>query len=154
MGQMQCQTKWIGGLGFEAHIRDHKFNMDAKAESGGKDQGPSPKEVLLSSICGCSGMDVAAILQKMRVNLTSLDVHAQTDLTSGHPSIYTEVKLQFRIGGSDIKPEQAIKAVGLSMTKYCGVSAMVVKASPITYEIFINDTKVGEGVANFEGAPA
>ncbi|MEK2645654.1 OsmC family protein [Bdellovibrio sp. BCCA] len=152
MGHMECRTKWIGDMGFESHIRTHKFTMDAKTEVGGKDQGPTPKELLLASICGCTGMDVASILKKMRVNLLSCDVNAQANTTHGYPSIFEEVKLQYQIEGSDIKPEQAMKAVTLSMTKYCGVSAMVSKASPMTYEVILNGSKIGEGKADFEGA--
>lgn len=151
MGQIQCQTKWIGGLGFEAQVRGHKFIMDAKSEVGGKDQGPTPKEFLLASICGCSGMDVASILTKMRLKVDSCEVLAQTETTAGHPSIFATVHLQFVIQG-EVKAEQAMKAVTLSMTKYCGVSAMVVKASPITFEVSVNGAKVGEGVANFESS--
>lgn len=151
MGHMQAQTKWIGGIGFEAQIRDHKLVMDSKSD-GAVDRGPSPKEVLLASICGCSGMDVVSILQKMRVNLVSCGVDAQTETTTGYPSIFSEVKLAFRIESPDVKPEQALKAVTLSMTKYCGVSAMVVEASPITYQVFVNGAKVGEGRSDFTGA--
>ncbi|WII71181.1 OsmC family protein [Bdellovibrio sp. 22V] len=150
MSHMECKTKWLGGLGFEAQIRQHSFVMDSRGENG-KDQGPSPKEVLLASICVCSGMDVASILQKMRVDLISCEVNAQTDTTAGYPSIFEKVMLQYRIDGSDIKAEQALKAVRLSMTKYCGVSAMVVKASPMFYEVFLNGNPIGQGQADFSG---
>lgn len=152
MGHMACQTKWTGDMGFESQIRDHKVPMDAKSDFGGKDQGPSPKELVLAGICGCTGMDVVSILKKMRVNLQSCDVNAETDTTEGHPSIFTTVELQFRLQGPDVKPEQAMKAVNLSMTKYCGVSAMIVKASPIRYQVYLNDLQIGEGQSQFESA--
>jgi putative redox protein len=154
MGHMKCDTKWQrqpdgGGLGFKATIRGHEFVMDTKKESGGQDEGPSPKEVLLASICACSGIDVASILQKMRVNLVSCDISAESDTTEGYPSVFDEIKLKFRIVGPDIKHDQATKAVALSMTKYCGVSAMVAGVSPITYEIFLNEKSIGTGRADF-----
>ena len=149
MGQMQCDTKWQGGLGFKALIRGHEFQMDTKKEFGGQDAGPSPKEVLLASICACSGMDVTSILHKMRVNLVSCDISAETETTDGYPSVFKEVKLKFKIVGPDIKADQAIKAVVLSMTKYCGVSAMVAGVSPITYEIFLNDVSIKSDRADF-----
>ena len=149
MGHMKCDTKWQGGLGFKASIRGHEFVMDTKKESGGQDEGPSPKEVLLASICACSGIDVASILQKMRVNLQSCDIAAESNTTEGYPSVFDEVKLKFVIVGPDIKPEQATKAVVLSMTKYCGVSAMVAGVSPITYKIILNGASIGTGRADF-----
>ncbi len=154
MGQMQCDTQWIGGIGFEAKVRGHKFIMDSTGDYEQQDRGPSPKELLLASICGCSGMDVVAILQKMRVDLTTCQVLAKTETSSGYPSIFTEVKLQFLIQSPNVKIDQAIKAVTLSMTKYCGVSAMVVNSSPITYEIFVNGEQVGSGRSDFSGASA
>lgn len=154
MGHMACQTRWIGGMGFESHIRQHRFVMDSKADFGGKDEGPTPKEILLASICGCTGMDVVSILQKMRLKLDLCDVNAETETTSGHPAIFSRVKLVFDVKGAGIKPEQVLKAVTLSMTKYCGVSAMIVKASPIEYLVRLNDTQIGEGQANFESAEA
>jgi putative redox protein len=154
MSQIECKTHWTGGLGFDAESRGLKFKMDARAEAGGKDQGPTPKEVLLASICACSGMDVASILQKMRVDLQACDVDAQTETTEGHPAIFKEVQVQYRIKGSNVKPDQAIKAVTLSMTKYCGVSAMVNPTSPIKYQVFLNDQKIHEAHADFTGAHA
>lgn len=154
MGQMQCDTQWIGDIGFEAQIRGHKLIMDSTGDYRQQDRGPSPKELLLASICGCSGMDVVAILQKMRVDLASCQVVAKTETSVGYPSIFTEVKLQFRIQSANVKMDQAIKAVTLSMTKYCGVSAMVVNSSPITYEIYVNGEQVGSGRSDFSGATA
>lgn len=153
MGHMQCETKWSGqGIRFESTIREHKFIMDSRGDGSVKDLGPSPKELLLASICGCSGMDVVSILQKMRIELQSCDVNAHTETTAEYPSVFSEVRLQFRIISPNVKPEQALKAVTLSMTKYCGVSAMIVKVSPIVYEVFVNDVSAGQGRADFSGA--
>ena len=147
MSQMECKTRWTGGLAFEAESRGLKFTMDSRASAGGKDLGPTPKEVLLSAICVCSGMDVTSILQKMRVQLDSCDVNAQSETTETYPAIFKEILVQFLIKGSDIKSEQAMKAVTLSMTKYCGVSAMVNPTSPIRYQVFLNGTQIGEAMA-------
>lgn len=152
MGLIQCATKWqggVGGLAFKASVRGHEFEMDSKKQSGGQDKGPTPKEVLLASICACSGMDVTSILQKMRVNLESCHINAETETTEGYPSVFKEVKITFQMAGVDIKPDQAIKAVVLSMTKYCGVSAMVAGVSPITYEIILNGNSISKGQADF-----
>lgn len=151
MASITCKTVWKGsGQTFEAQMRDHRVIMDTKDSN----QGPTPKEILLSSICACSGIDVVSILQKMRTDLQSCEIFAETDTTSTYPSIFTEVKIVFDIKGSDIKPDQAKKAVVLSMTKYCGVSAMVVKASPMKYEVVLNGAVIAQGQANFEEVEA
>jgi putative redox protein len=152
MGKMQCQIRWVGGLGFEAQMRDHKIMMDSPAEGGVGERGPSPKELLLASICGCSGIDVVSILTKMRVSFSRCEVHSETETTAGYPSIFSKVKLNFYIDAEVIKDEQALKAVELSMTKYCGVSAMVVEASPIFYDVIVNGNLKGGGQAHFSGA--
>lgn len=150
MAHMSCQTKWTGGLGFEAHSGSgHKFQMDTKVANGGNDRGASPKEVLLGAICACSGIDVASILKKMRVELQSLDVNAESDTTQGYPSIFAKVLVDFKIQSSDAKSDQVIKAVDLSMNKYCGVSAMVNPTSPIYYRVFLNDQQIHESKADF-----
>lgn len=151
---MECTTKWIAGNQFESSIRQHKVITDTKKESGGTDLGPTPKELLLASIAGCAGIDVASILTKMRVDLQSCDVHSQAETTTGYPSIFKDVKLKFEVRGSDIKPEQVMKAVQLSMTKYCGVSAMIAEASPMFYDVILNGTKIGEGQAEFQKVEA
>lgn len=150
MGVIECQTKWQkGGLGFSAKARQHEFYMDAGA--GSEDKGPSPKEVLLASICACSGIDVASILQKMRVDLQTCDVNAKTETTAGYPSVFADVQLEYRITGTGISNDQAMKAVRLSMTKYCGVSAMVADSVPLHYQVFLNDAQIGTGLADFKG---
>lgn len=154
MGHFSCETKWTGGQGFEAQTRGHRFVMDTKKESGGNDQGPTPKEVLLASICACSGIDVVSILQKMRIDLQACDITSETETTSGYPAIFKEVLLKFRVKSSDAKEAQVMKAVTLSMTKYCGVSAMVVSTSPIKYQVFLNEQLIGEGRADFSEALA
>lgn len=158
MGKMACHTVWKQGMAFEAQVRDHRVMMDTKKESGGQDEGPSPKEILLGAISACAGIDVVSILQKMRLDLQSCEVSSETETTAGAPSIFREVFLRFLIQGPDIKEAQALKAVTLSMTKYCGVSAMVASVSPIKYEVVLNGQSLGIAMAAFdipsdEGAP-
>lgn len=149
MSQLECKTKWTGELGFEAEMRSHKLQMDTKPSDGSPGKGPTPKEILLASICACSGIDVVSILQKMRLDLVACDVNAVTETTKDHPSIFSEAQLQYRVQSSNAKPEQVMKAVNLSMTKYCGVSAMVAPLVPLVYHVFLNDIQIGEGQADF-----
>lgn len=147
---MECRTEWKGGMGFESHIRQHSLTLDTKVTSGGQDQGPSPKELLLTAITGCTAMDVISILNKMREQVKSCIVEARSEVTSSYPAVFVEVKLHYRVHGEAVKKENLLKAVTLSMTKYCGVSAMI--SSPITYEVYLNEMKIGEGAADFSGA--
>lgn len=150
MGTMQSKIKWISKLTYQGEVRNHRVLMDAKKESGGQDLGMSPKEMVLTGLCGCSGMDVISLLtSKFKLPVTSCEVHVDANSSEGgHPVVWTKLDLTFEITG-EVPKEQALKAVELSMTRYCGVSAMLSKACPIHYVVILNGASVGEGHAQF-----
>ncbi len=148
---LSAKIKWQAPMAFKAHIREHEFFTDAKKESGGTNLGPNPKELLLTAICGCTGMDIVSLLKKFKEPFWNCEVLAEAELTVGQPSVFREIKLNFIIDGEDhLKSENVKKAVDLSMTRYCGVSAMVFRVSPIRYEIKMNGQNIGEGYADFQ----
>ncbi len=140
---------WIQGMQFRARNREHETNFDVSLEQGGDNSAPTPKEVLLNAMSACSGMDVVSIAKKMRMELTSLRIDAQADKTNTIPSYFASVHMKYFIEGIDLDREKVIRLVTLSMTKYCGVSYMVSKASPITYDITLNGQLIHEDKAVF-----
>jgi putative redox protein len=96
-------------------------------------------ELVLIALCGCTGYDVVSILQKKRELFTSLEVRAQAERAANPPSVYTEIKLSYRIGGK-VSRKAVEDAVRLSKEKYCSVSAMLDKTAKITAEIEYVDT--------------
>jgi putative redox protein len=151
MGQMACKTKWEEGMRFQSTIRDHKLVMDAAEDFGGSNKGPTPKELLLSSITGCSGMDVISLLKKMRQPVTGFEMEAKTHTTEGHPSVLAEVHVVYSItAGAEAEEEKVIKSVTSSMTKYCGVSAMVAEICPIHYSVVLNGEEIYKDQAKFQ----
>jgi putative redox protein len=146
---VEAKLNWIHNIAFEVNVRGHYQFTDGKKEVGGGDRGPTPKEYVLAGLCGCSGMDVASLLKKMRVPFTKFSVRGETDQTKEHPAIFTEVHVHFELEGEGIDSAQFEKAVVLSMTKYCGVSAMLVKAVPIFYHLHLNGAEIKTGQANF-----
>lgn len=150
MATMHSKIRWISKLLYQGEVRGHRVMMDAKKESGGQDTGMSPKELVLTGLCGCSGMDVISLLtSKFKLPVTNCEVHASAvSSEGGHPVIWTQIDLDFQISG-DVPAEQAVKAVELSMTRYCGVSAMLSKACPINYNIILNGQAIGQGKAAF-----
>ncbi len=133
----KVETNWIGNMAFEATISGHKIIMDAAPEVGGEDKGVRPKELLLASLAGCTGMDVVSILKKMRLNVDYFNVIVEGDLTEEHPKVYSKMHLVYQFKGDNINLETLKKAIDLSQDKYCGVSAMFRKAMDLTYEIQI-----------------
>lgn len=145
-----AEIHWIQGIGFEVQVRDHHQFTDGKKEFGGKDRGPNPKEYVLAGLCGCSGMDVVSLLKKYKVFYDAFDVSAEADLTSMHPIVFSEIHLYFKISGPSVDNALFQKAVDLSMTKYCGVSAMLSKAVKIQYHVIGNGVEIQTGIAKFE----
>ena len=60
------KTKWINKMAFDSQVDNHTVRIDTNGDLG-DDSGPSPKKLLLASLAGCIGMDVASLLKKMRV---------------------------------------------------------------------------------------
>lgn len=145
---MNSEIKWLGNMAFEAENRSHLSRFDVSEENGGTDTSATPKEVLLNSMCVCSGMDVVSIAKKMRLELDSFSMKGRANKTSTLPSYFSSVHLEYFITG-EMESEKIIKAVVMSMTKYCGVSYMISKICPITYDVYLNDQLIHQDKANF-----
>jgi len=126
----EAKTKWLQKQRFEGIATSgHPIIVD-----GDKAGGNSPMELVLIGLCGCTGYDVVSILQKKREAFTSLEVRAEAERASESPSVYTEIKLIYRVGGK-VSRKAVEDAVRLSKEKYCSVSAMLSKTAKITTEI-------------------
>ena len=108
----------------------HAVVIDAASEKTAN----SPMELVLIGLCGCTGYDVTRILCKKREPFTSLEVHAQGERAANPPSVYTAIKLTYKVGGK-VSKKAMEDAVHLSKEKYCSVSAMLEKTAKITFEI-------------------
>jgi len=125
-----ARTTWIEMQRFNGVATSgHSIVVD-----GDKVGGNSPMELVLIGLCGFTGYDVVSILQKKREPFTSIEVRAQAERAADPPSVYTEIKLTYRIGGK-VSHKAVEDAVRLSKEKYCSVSAMLEKTAKITAEI-------------------
>jgi len=123
--------------------------MDAKAPIG-KDSAPTPKDLVALGLGGCTAMDVIALLKKYKQLPESFAVEVETTPSEGRvPVVFTKATLSFVVRGQ-VEPAKLLEAVTLSQTKYCGVTAMLLKSFPITYRVELNGEEVGTGVARFE----
>ena len=126
----EAKTTWIEKQRFDGIASSgHSIVVD-----GDKAGGNSPMELVLIGLCGCTGHDVVSILQKKREPFTSLEVRAQAERAAAPPSVYTEIKLLYRVGGK-VSHKAVEDAVRLSKEKYCSVSAMLEKTAKLTAEI-------------------
>jgi putative redox protein len=125
-----AKATWIDNFRFTG-IADsgHSIVVDGDSKAGN-----SPMELVLIGLCGCTGYDVASILRKKREPFTSLEVRAEAQRATSPPSVYTEIKLIYRVGGQ-VSHKAVEDAVRLSKEKYCSVSAMLQKTAKISFEI-------------------
>ncbi len=128
---------WTDKVAFEGDMDGHKIIVDANEESGGSDLGPRPKKLMLTALAGCTGVDVIMILKKMKVIPGAFNVIVEADVTEEHPKHYTKIKVIYQFKGNNLPMEKLEKAVRLSETTYCGVTAAYRKAMEITSEIRI-----------------
>lgn len=139
METTRTTVAWQAGMAFTVELDDHTFTVDAKPEAGGAGLGPRPKGLLLSALGGCTGMDVVSILAKMRVPLEGFRVEVEAPLTEDHPRVYSSIHIRYVFKGRDLPMDKLERAVQLSQERYCGVSAMLAKAAPVTQEIVRED---------------
>ena len=126
----EAHATWITEQQFEGIASSgHKILVD-----GDKKTGNSPMELVLIGLCGCTGYDVVSILRKKREPFTSVEVRAQAERAVTPPTVYTEIRLVYRVGGK-VSHKAVEDAVRLSEEKYCSVAAMLNKSARITYAI-------------------
>jgi len=128
---------WFDNVAFQTEMDGHKVVLDATEEAGGSDLGPRPKKLMLTALAGCTGIDVVMILQKMKVVPEAFNVLVEGELTDEHPKYYHKIKVIYQFKGKNLPAEKLEKAVNLSETKYCGVSALYKKAVDVETEIRI-----------------
>jgi len=135
--KQSISLNWNDAMSFETSLNGHKLVIDADEKVGGKDRGPRPKALLLVSLAGCTAMDVISMLGKMRVQPDSFHVDVEGELTEEHPKVYRTLHVKYIFKGKDLPMDKLEKAVSMSQEKYCGVSAMLSKASELTHEIVL-----------------
>ena len=136
---MKSRVTLQEGMAFDAELDGFNFTLDAAESVGGQNKGPKPKGLTLTSLAGCTAMDVISILRKMRAEPDEFYVETEAEVSEEHPMVFTSIKITYYFRGENVTREKAEKAVSLSEERYCGVSAMLRQAAPITTEIIIDN---------------
>jgi putative redox protein len=118
--------------------RGHLVNVDARPEYGGNDMGPSPMELVLMGVAGCSGIDMISILKKQRQEITSFKAEVEGErVPVGDANPFKTIHVVFYLEGS-IDEEKAARAAQLSFDKYCSVSKTLEPTATILYKVVLN----------------
>lgn len=133
---MEAKVSWQKELSFVG-VADSGFEIKLDSHSGPQ-TGAGPVEMVAISLAGCTAMDVIAILNKKQQDVTSFDVKVHADRASDYPKVITKAVLEYVVVGRKLDEAALIRAIELSMTKYCPVHAMLSKAFPtdIRYSIY------------------
>lgn len=136
MSTTKSHTKWLGGLAFESTNPGGTLTIDTSIEQGGTDNGLRPKALMLNSLAGCSAMDIANLVGKMRAEIDTFTIDVEGDLTETEVQTYHTFRVTYNFYGADLDEQKLAKIVHLSTDKYCGVMEMYRRFANI--EIFIN----------------
>src|SRR5215218_5618936 len=114
--------------------------MDSTPDAGGQERGPCPMELVLVSLAGCTGMDVIAMLRKMRQHVTGYEVRVRGDERApDFPKVYTRITVEHVFRGQDLDDAKVARSVELSATRYCPVSAMLGELAEVTHTYRIEE---------------
>ena len=112
----------------------NKLYMDGSPAIGGQDLAFRPMQVLLTSLGGCSTMDVISILNKQKQDLRHIEILLDGEREPGvEPSLFRDIHVHFRLFGN-VDPDKAKRAIDLSMTKYCSVAKTLEASAKISYD--------------------
>lgn len=144
---MKIDCEWTGKLKFVAHAGNFNIEMDATRPFG-NEEAAEPKQHLLASLCGCTGMDVLSLLHKKKQSVDKFTVSAEATTKATHPQILQDIHLKYLIEG-DCEVSAVNEAVELSKTKFCSVGAMLSKSSRITYDVILNGRTINNRTTDF-----
>jgi len=135
---MDAKVTWKGQMAFSGTVdRGFTLSLDSSLTSGGENGGFSPMELVLIGLAGCTAMDVIDILRKKRQDVTSFEVEVHAGRADEHPRVFNQVLIDYLITGHHEEKVAVERAVELSITKYCSVSAMFSKTAKIEQKITV-----------------
>lgn len=134
----RVETTWQEGRLFESkNAEGSSIFMDVLKEKGGSGKGVTPVEALLGAVAACTGIDMVNILTKMRCEIKSLRIVADSTQTPEHPMYFDYIKLTYYVSGENINEKKVQKAIDLSVSKYCTVKASMTDKCRFDTEIVI-----------------
>jgi putative redox protein len=118
------------GMHFVSSIGEHSLSMDYPVTPGEAGAGPRPLEMLLASLASCAGGTVVALLRRAGQPVKGLTVNAHGSRRSEHPTVFTEIGLEFVLYG-DVDASAAARALEQAEARVCPVWAMLKPATSI-----------------------
>ena len=136
---MKVRVKWIENVMFVGESgTGHAIVLDGAPESGGRNLGMRPMELMAMSVGSCSSFDVVTILRKARQQVRSCEAEVEAVRADATPAVFESIHLHFKVAGRDLSEKQVARAIELSAEKYCSASIMLKNAGvKITHDFEI-----------------
>lgn len=138
---MNARIKWIENVMFVAESGSgHAIVLDGAPDSGGRNMGMRPMELMALSVGSCSSYDVVTILKKARQQISSCEAEVTAERVDTTPAVFESIHLHFKLAGKDLSEKQVERAIELSADKYCSASIMLKNAGvKVTHDFEIVD---------------
>ncbi len=131
---MKARVKWVDGMAFVGESGSgHAVVMDGAPDSGGRNIGIRPMEMLLIGLGGCTAFDVVLILKRGREKIEDCTVEVTAERADTDPKVFTKIHLDYTLVGESLSPEKVERAIKLSAEKYCSASIMLGKTAELTH---------------------
>ncbi len=126
---MNGRVKWVENVMFVAESNSgHGIVLDGSPDSGGRNMGMRPMELMALGVASCSSYDVVTILKKARQDVTSCEAEIDAQRVDTTPAVFESIHLHFKVAGNDLSEKQVERAIELSADKYCSASIMLKNA--------------------------
>lgn len=146
----EVTSQWMGKMQFNSLVNDHVIVMDAPERVGGDNLGTIPKPLVLTALSGCTGMDVVALLRKEGKELRNFNVVVSGELTKSAPMQYSAIHVVYEAEADESISSDVLRVINRSQEDICGVSAMLKKAMPVTWEVWFNNRKIFDNLLVME----
>lgn len=132
---MNAKVIWQNGMDFTGIAnKGHPIKLANEPDQ----DAASPMELIAVAIAGCTAMDVISILNKKREDVSAFEVKVHASRAADYPKVFTKAEIEYAVTGHDVREDSVLRAIELSVTKYCSVHAMLEKAFPmdLRYSIY------------------
>ena len=138
---MKARIKWVEDRTFIGESGSgHKVVLGTAFGPEGRTPGPSPMEMVLIGMGGCTAFDVVHILERGREAIEDVAVELEAERAEHDPKVFTRIHMHFVVKGRGLAREKIERAINLSAEKYCSASAMIAKTATITHDFEVLDT--------------
>ena len=138
---MKARIKWVEDRTFIGESGSgHKVVLGTAFGPEGRTPGPSPMEMVLIGMGGCTAFDIVHILEKGRERVEDVAVELDAERAPQDPKVFTRIHLRFTVKGRGLARGKVERAILLSAEKYCSASAMIAKTATITHDFEVVDT--------------